>query len=115
MAPKSTTASFVPPPSPFPGRKKHMIVCLEAISFRDVLSRRMARFVHWPLTQTRTTQPYCSRSVQSAPTAKRTKRALHSLAATPEEAPRWLPQLLVDQTLERHRACPRRYVGLSPD
>src|SRR6266513_4172085 len=42
-------------------------------------------------------------ALPSAPAAQRAKRAPHSPAATPEEARHWLPQLLVDQALERHR------------
>src|SRR6267143_117624 len=47
-------------------------------------------------------------ALPSAPTVQRAKRAPHSPAATPEEALHWLPRLLMDQALERHRACPQR-------
>jgi len=41
-----------------------------------------------------TAQLYCSRSASVGSNAHRAKRAPHSPAATPEEAPHWLPQLL---------------------
>src|SRR2546427_8654104 len=86
-----------------------MIVCLESISFRDVLSRRMPRFSFTGHLRKRGLRSSIApAALPSAPTAKRAKRALHSPAATPEQAAHWLPQRLMDQTLERHRAYPQR-------
>lgn len=54
---------------------------------------------------------YCCRSAPpSAALAKRTKPVQHSPVTTPPEAPRSPPRRLVDQTLEPHKACPRRLV-----